>query len=79
MQVMQDILNRIAEMEHRPPAQTHFHIIYFFIFVLAVAAVFSLVSIKYRDTFFPRIDSTPAVTINVQSPATVRQLPPIDE
>jgi hypothetical protein len=77
MQVMQEVLNRIAEMEHRHPRRPHFHIVYVFMLVLATAGSFSLVSIFYREAFFPRFETGPTYNITVRPP--LQQTLPIDE
>jgi hypothetical protein len=56
MQVMEDVLNRIAEIEHRRRPKPRFHIIHAFTLVLLSASLFAFISIFYRDLFFPKSD-----------------------
>jgi hypothetical protein len=58
MQVMEEILDRIRELEHRPKRHARFHIMFVFMFLLAVAGTFSLAAICYRDTLLPQAERT---------------------
>src|SRR5262249_9707143 len=79
MRVMQDVLDRIAEFEHRPLRPARFHVVYAFMAILGTAAIFSVFAIPYRDVFFQRADNTLSVNVTVQPPSSVRISPTIDE
>ncbi len=70
MQVMESILDRIRELEHRPKPRGRFHIMFVFMALLFVAGTFSITAVFFRDTFLPQAEPNNIQHVIIQNAPT---------